>query len=146
MKRERKQVLLAQQGSSITRERESSSRLSEIFSNSPSIASGHNAVSSSIVGGDSTHSPSIASGDSIYSPSLAEGARGWVDSTSASQAKSATAKNKNATASNVNFASISKADSALSAKSAKDTHPQPSPQGRGLKKPNTHIATTMKKP
>ena len=41
------------------RERESSSRLSEIFGNSPSIASGHNAVSSSIVGGDSTHSPSL---------------------------------------------------------------------------------------
>ena len=52
------------------------------------------------------------------------GLRGWVDSTSASQAKLATANDKNATASNANFASISKADSALSAKSAKDTHHQ----------------------
>ena len=59
MKREQRQVLLAQQGSSITREREreSSSRLSEIFSSSPSIESGHNVISPSIVGGNPTYSP-----------------------------------------------------------------------------------------
>ena len=71
---------------------------------------------------------SIANGrNTISSPSRStSGVRGWVDTTSASQAKSATANDKNATANNANanFASISKADSALSAKSLKDTHPQ----------------------
>ena len=38
----------------------------------------------------------------LIPPSLAEGARGWVDTTSASQAKLATANDKNATASNAN--------------------------------------------
>ena len=74
------------------------------------------------------------------SPSLAEGARGWVDTTSASQAGLATANDKNATTNNANanFASISKADSALSAKSLKDTHPQtPSTREGALKEPNT---------
>ena len=77
----------------------------------------------------SLSSTSTYEGQSVISPSLAEGARGWVNPTLESQAKSATAKDKNATAGNANSASISKAnisklDSALSAKSAKDTHPQ----------------------
>ncbi|ETD23506.1 hypothetical protein [Helicobacter macacae] len=80
-------------------------------------AGGHNVVSPSIVGGDSTYSPSLArdnltsspslardnltsspslaSGlNPISSPSLAEGARGWVDTTSALQARLATANAK----------------------------------------------------
>ncbi|ETD22939.1 hypothetical protein [Helicobacter macacae] len=97
------------------RERESSSRLSGISISSPSLASGLNPISS---------------------PSLAEGARGWVDTTSASQVKSAVA-------SNANFASISKADSVLSAKSLKDTHPQtPSAREGALRVANT---LTLKK-
>ncbi|ETD25119.1 hypothetical protein HMPREF2086_00454 [Helicobacter macacae MIT 99-5501] len=92
-------------------------------------------------------SPSIAGGDSTYSPSLAEGARGWVNPTSASQAKSATANDKNATANQANTnstsiskANISKLDSELSAKSAKNTHPQtPSAREGALRVPNKVI-------
>ncbi|RDU51456.1 hypothetical protein [Helicobacter sp. MIT 01-3238] len=49
-------------------------------------------------------------GHNVNSPSLAEGARGWVDSTSASQTKSATANDKNATASNANISIANKAN------------------------------------
>ena len=45
--------------------------------------------------GNPINPPSLAGGDSTYSPSLAEGVRGWVDTTSAIQAKSATANAKN---------------------------------------------------
>ncbi|RDU53538.1 hypothetical protein, partial [Helicobacter sp. MIT 01-3238] len=48
--------------------------------------------------GNSTYSPSTYEGQSVISPSLAEGARGWVDTTSASQVKSATT-NKHSTSS-----------------------------------------------
>ena len=66
------------------RERESSSRLSKIFSSSPSTYEGQSVISPSLAGGLNT----------ISSPSLAEGARGWIDTTSALQAKSATANTK----------------------------------------------------
>ena len=49
--------------------------------------------------GNPISSPYFASGDSTYSPSLAEGARGCVNPTLESQTKSATANDKNATAS-----------------------------------------------
>ncbi|RDU52432.1 hypothetical protein, partial [Helicobacter sp. MIT 01-3238] len=119
------------------RERESSSRLES----SPYFA-----------GSNSTYSPSTYEEQSVISPSLAEGARGWVNPTSALQAKLATANDKNATASNANSASISKAnisklDSVISAKSVKDTHPQtPSAREGAFKVANSVICHTAKTP
>ena len=50
----------------------------------------------SFVGGNPISSPSIVGGNSTYSPSRSTSvARGWVDTTSASQAKLATASNAN---------------------------------------------------
>ncbi|ETD23023.1 hypothetical protein [Helicobacter macacae] len=115
---------------------------------SPSFESASNPISSpSTYEGQSVISPSFVGGDSTYSPSLAEGARGWVNPTSASQAKSATANDKNATANQANTnstsiskANISKLDSELSAKSAKNTHPQtPSAREGALRVPNKVI-------